>query len=471
LDPIYISLAAGLNSRHQVGKGQGKMTNNSLPKRVLITLFVLIVCLVGRAIPLPTVTAEVSSTIGPRSAGSIMALGLSPLIAGYVLVEFAALVVPAWRPLRTGGTASRAKLHRASLIAGVILTAVQGLFLVVAFEQLAGHRGGHAFRFLTVMTLVGASAILVVLARVVDQEGLGSGFSVVLLAELAGRNFVTLNNADHAVQAGVLPSSAFVTGAFLMVMLVAATLWLFSSSRLPMDESSPHPSLIGRPGCGIMPLWFAAAVLVFPARLPQAGVPFGPQSAGYAPSLLLLGISAALVYTYLFNQPGRIAKAWRSLSPSPPEGIPRLKPVLVESVLFIALAGFVDLWGLRLGRSYFPSATDIILATALLCDLAREWKTRDADETLTPVWEIHQVYAVAPAVRLLESAGIPAFGRGLRVRSLLQFFGPHVPIELLVPAEHAARARAFLEERWPKASEAGAQAASGATVAAQTRSE
>ena len=81
------------------------------------------------------------------------------------------------------------------------------------------------------------------------------------------------------------------------------------------------------------------------------------------------------------------------------------------------------------------------------------------------------MYAVAPAVRLLQSAGIPAFARGLRVRSLLLFFGPHVPIELLVPAEHAARARAFLEVRWPKASEAGAQAASGAAVATQTCSE
>jgi len=447
------------------------MTNDSLPKRVLITLVVLILCLVGRAIPLPTVTEEMAMKMGSRAAGSIMALGVNPLITGYLLVEFAALVVPAWRPLRTGGTTSRAKLHRASLIAGLILTAVQARFLAVGFEQFAGHSGGHAFRFLTVMTLLGASTALVVLARIADQEGLRSGFSVVLLAELGQRSFATLNRAHNAVQAEILPSSAILNGAFLMVVLVAATLWLFSSSRLPVDESSPHPSLIGRPGCGIMPLSFAAAVLAFPARLPQAGVPFGPQSAGYAPSLLLSALSAALVCAFLFNRPGRIAETWRSLSPSPPEGIPRLKPVLLESALFIALAVGVDVWGLRLGRSYFPSATEIILATALLCDLAREWKARDADETLTPVWEIHQVYAAAPAVRLLQSAGIRAFARGLRVRSLLQFFGPHVPIELLVPAEQAVRARAFLEARWPKPIEAGAPAASGAAEIVQPRSQ
>src|SRR5262249_6882531 len=155
--------------------------------------------------------------------------------------------------------------------------------------------------------------------------------------------------------------------------MVAATLWMFSSSRLPAEEASPHPSLIGRPGCGIMPLSFVAAVLALPDRLPQGQILFGPQSPGYAPALLLSGVSAALVCAYLFNRPARITEAWQRLSPNPPEGIPRLKPVLLESALFIALAVAVDVWGPRLD-GYFPTAAEIILATALLCDLAREWK-------------------------------------------------------------------------------------------------
>jgi hypothetical protein len=123
---------------------------------------------------------------------------------------------------------------------------------------------------------------------------------------------------------------------------------------------------------------------------------------------------------------------------------------MVESVLFIVLVVIVQAWLVqRVGRSFVPNALTVILVTGILSDLVREWRANEPRFHLTPIWEIHQVYAVAPALRLLEAGGFQAFAQGLRLRSLLQFFGPYVPVRILVPAAQAQAAYSLLQSRWP----------------------
>ena len=54
-------------------------------------------------------------------------------------------------------------------------------------------------------------------------------------------------------------------------------------------------------------------------------------------------------------------------------------------------------------------------------------------------------------MRMLEAERIHAFAKGARLRALLQFFGPYVPVQILVLAKDAQRAHALLQERWPRA--------------------
>ncbi|MBI3179823.1 MAG: hypothetical protein HYZ27_09195, partial [Deltaproteobacteria bacterium] len=63
---------------------------------------------------------------------------------------------------------------------------------------------------------------------------------------------------------------------------------------------------------------------------------------------------------------------------------------------------------------------------------------------LVPVWEIHQVYAMDPALTALAAAGIAAHARSAYHRTLLQFFGPLVPVLVLVPRAQADAAVAVL---------------------------
>jgi hypothetical protein len=280
---------------------------------------------------------------------------------------------------------------------------------------------------------------------------LGSGFSALILAGAILGISSPIGNAVTAVQLGAIPFSALFTEALGLATLVIITLFLFSPYCLP--NTAPDALMISRPACGVTPLTVVPQVLMLGALVSKQIQPgwatahkvFTNSSVSFFACVI-----GAFVFAFLFNRPDRIAAAWNAFSPNPPEGIPRLKAVMLESFLFIALAIAVQA-GLvsQLGGRRVPSAANVILATAVLCDLVREWRARRASAHLTPVWELHQTYAVVPAMRLLESQGLHPFARGLDLRSLFQFFGPYVPIQILVPAGEAQACHALLQDRWP----------------------
>jgi hypothetical protein len=424
-----------------------------LSKKVLVTLGVLVVYLGARHIPLPTVKPNLSLAAGTEASVGIMALGLSPLIIGYVLVELAALLVPAWRALRVGGPAGRAKLHRASLAVGMFVAFFQALVLAAWMDVMGvSQNPGLGFRLITVVTLLGATAVVVVMMRMVDREGLGSGFAVLLLAGLIPNVVGLFKYTGAALRAGSIDLSTPFGGVFFGAAVVGAALWTFSSYRILPSDPGHDTALIGRPACGLIPLATVPTVFAFLAKMRRST----PESSASLPATLVLSIAVAALLAFLFNRPDRVARAWKSLLPGMPGGIPRLKEVILESVLFVVLIVGLDIWAVRrFDYNYLLNPVTILLATGILCDLVREWLARQSQAGLSSVWEIHQSYAVAPTLLLLQGEGIPALAQGRRLHALLQFFGPYVPVQILVPAEHAPRAHALLQARWPVEGGAG----------------
>ena len=430
----------------------------SLIRKLLVTLVVLGCCIAAKWIPLPTVVPKPGPNQLAPEATSVMALGVNPLVSGYVLVELAALGVPAWRRLRVGGPEARAKLNRASILTGMVLTTGQSLVLCQQFKQLGFNTSaGLGFYLPTTLILLGAAAGLLTAAGIVDQEGLGGGFAMLLLSvhapalPTAWVNLCRLANASHAVP------EVLAIGAVDFAIPVLALLWMFGRWQLPAAGPMNHPSLLSRPACGVTPFGISVAlikmlVLVALAQISGGRPTFGESSPSYLPLLVLLSIAGALIFAFLFIQPEPVAAIWRSLSPNPPEGIPRLKSVLLECVLFIVAITMVHGWAVRMvGGAQLPGIVATLLVTGILFDLAREWRTRSACGSLVSIWEIHHPYAIPPAQRLLSTHGIQAFPKGEKLRSLLQFFGPYAPIHLMVPAHQAHRARALIESRWPVA--------------------
>jgi hypothetical protein len=77
-------------------------------------------------------------------------------------------------------------------------------------------------------------------------------------------------------------------------------------------------------------------------------------------------------------------------------------------------------------------------------DVADEVRFRGQNGALARVWPVHRLYLLPVMLKALETAGIPAFARARRNRTLWNFFAPWYPVDILVPVDRASRAEAIL---------------------------
>ncbi|MDF1563611.1 MAG: hypothetical protein P1V51_11240 [Deltaproteobacteria bacterium] len=325
---------------------------------------------------------------------SIVAVGLMPVISAHVIVECLAALVPGWDRLRTGGPAGRARLTRVVGWVSLATAALQAHGIALYLESLGGWElpypvvtePGWGFRLLVICTLTATTMLLWAGTWLVERHGLGNGFSV-----LIGWSVLWLLH-DFGVQAlelaraGVLP----LADPLIALGLAAFTGWLGWWGLETRRHALPATGLrVGRhplPNAGLTPLEEEAGRLM--AR-------------GTLASLLFFG--AYLAANVVGN---------------------------TTSMLHATLGSLL-----------------VMIAVLIARDLAGEWAFRRRHGAVARVWPLHRVYAVLPVLALLEGEGIPAYPRAFGHRVLLNFFGPYVPVELLVPTAEAERATQLLRSR------------------------
>jgi hypothetical protein len=165
---------------------------------------------------------------------------------------------------------------------------------------------------------------------------------------------------------------------------------------------------------------------------------------------MALAVSLSVGLGFLYNQPRRVAEVW--FGPDAREsqrGIARGRVVAAvgRGALFVLAFEALQLLSTTVNLPFVLSLVVVIAPTAIVLDLMGEWSFRRRHAQVVGAWPIHRVYAVAPALEALAKNGIPAYPRGLHHRTLLQFFGAYVPVELLVPGGDAERAERIVRER------------------------
>jgi hypothetical protein len=401
-------------------------------RRVAAALFLLVVVpQVAARILLPGLSywkVPFIFTSAMRGNLSIAAIGIGPAISAFLVVEVVALIVPPWRRLRRGGPRERALLVRASLILTALIAVVQSYFI---HQWLSSWRiemvesPGLGSKILLVSTLTAGSFLLLAAAWLNDRVGLGSGISL-LLAWEAGASLVDwILGVPLRLESGMDEPIGLFILAISGVAAVASTVWLFrrrdGGLRLPTS--------------GVIPLPEAAWLLMLPLSLGKLfnfAVPGFPLD--HKTDLLLTFVITALLgtlYARLFTR-GADEEARRVA----------LRRSLAWLMGLVALEAVPS--QLHLGTKIDPLV--LVVLTAVVLDLTEEWRARRREPTLVVVWPIHQTARVEPALAKLAAAGIRAHARGLHHRALLQFFGPYLPIDLMVPEERADEARALLDQ-------------------------
>jgi preprotein translocase subunit SecY len=288
----------------------GKATE--LKKRLWFTVAALVVFRIGAYIPVPGVDPHALAEIFAQNSGgiaglldvfsggsigrmSVLALSIMPYISASIIMQILTTVVPSLEALKKEGEAGRKKINQYTRYGTVVLAAFQAYGIAVGLESQTAsvgpvvHDPGMFFRFVTVVTLVGGTLLLMWLGEQITARGVGNGTSLIIFAGIVAALPSAMVQTLELGRTGAL--SALFIIALIVGVVVVVTVVVFMETaqrrivvqypkrqvgnRMYGGEASHLPLKINT--SGVIPPIFASSLLLFPATIASFQ---GPGSEG-----------------------------------------------------------------------------------------------------------------------------------------------------------------------------------------------
>ncbi len=271
-----------------------------LRKKILFTLFIILIYRLGNAVPVPYVDTAllesyfntVNNTIlglwntmsgGSFSMATIFALSIQPYINSSIIIQLLTIAIPALERLqKEGGEEGRKKLASITRYTTVGI----GLVMGIAYYTLMKNQGmltadgeGVWAAIVIIMTFMAGSALIMWMGEQITEFGVGNGISVILFASIVarfptsvGQMFTNVGNGSLAWWALIL----LLLGALVIIVLIV--LVNDAERRIPVQYSkrvvgrklyggqSTHlPMKVNM--SGVMPIIFAQTIASLPATV------------------------------------------------------------------------------------------------------------------------------------------------------------------------------------------------------------
>src|SRR5437764_8014853 len=273
-----------------------------LRRRLLFSAVALAVYRLGVAIPTPGIdTAALKSyfdqargllglvgvfTGGPLERFSIFSLGIMPYISASIILQLLTVVIPYLEKLSKEGELGRRKITQYTRYGTVLLSMVQSLFIARGLEtiQAPGAGGvvfepGWHFRIMTMITLTTGTAFIMWLGEQITERGIGNGISLIIFAGIVAGMPGAAGTVANFVRHGEWSIFRAVAMALLMVVVVAAIIYMeraqrriqvayakrMAGRRMYSGQSSHLPLKIHT--SGRIPPIFASSILLFPSTV------------------------------------------------------------------------------------------------------------------------------------------------------------------------------------------------------------
>jgi hypothetical protein len=423
--------------------------------RLAITLVLLALYHFGHRLTLPFVDPQAVAMLGVSASTSVLSLGYTPLLTGFLLVELFSVMTSPGRRLRQGGTAGRATLNRAALGTSLVIAAVQafsiGRYLEVITPPFGGSMlttdPGIGFLLITMGTLTAMTAAVFVLANVLSDFGIGNGFALLNLVDIVRIALSRLPLSGLDSPGNSAPSDSPVAAISLLLLLVLGGI-LLRQLRAAEDGFSPaFPQ-------GYLPAGWAVVALssfiLFPGlKALRSLFPMSPWIFDAAVVLILVPLFSWGAF-HLFSSRPRL----EANLPEPAEVLDRLADVLRRRLLpatLLLTAGTAIAVGLQ---GYQPNTLpwsligfgELVFFAALAFDLWDQFRFSRSHGALARLVQLDNVHFSYRLAARLDEEGIDALSRGHVVRSLYFFLGPLYKIDVLVPIEDLDEARGVLAE-------------------------
>jgi len=296
-----------------------------LQKKVLFTLAIIIAYRIGAAIPLPGINAEALKSIfagngllgfldmfsgGALNRMSLFSLGIMPYINASIIMSLlqGAHVIPYLDRLAKDGEQGRKKMTQITRYGTLILGLIQAFGLTMALTRMPV--GGMpivpnpttGWIFMTVITLVTGTVLIMWLGEQVSERGIGNGISLIIFAGIVERIPSAAAGVLKLVQAGEFSLFTVLVLLAIIAAVLTAVVWVTTGQRrIPVHYAK---RMVGRKmfggqtsflpikvdQSGVIAVIFSVSILSAPLTIAQ-----------FAPNWTIFGFPIAQKITTWFN--------------------------------------------------------------------------------------------------------------------------------------------------------------------------
>ena len=280
-----------------------------LRKKILYTLFILLIFRFGSCIPVPFIdtqlldayfqSAAVSGSMldylnmftgGGLSTATIFAMSITPYINASIILQLLTVAIPALeRMVKEGGEEGRKKIASWTRYLAVALGLLQGFayYAMLRGNALLSNTGALAAAAI-ILTFTAGTALIMWLGEHITQNGIGNGISIILFAGIVSRGPALFSTFINLFQGG---TSGIVSALLMIVIGLAIVVFIVFMSnaerRIPVQyakrvvgrkmyggQSTHLPIKVN--AAGVMPIIFASSILSLPQTIalfwqPEAG--------------------------------------------------------------------------------------------------------------------------------------------------------------------------------------------------------
>jgi len=274
-----------------------------LRRRILFTLFVLLIYRIGAFIPVPGVDTETLKAAGSSGEGlmgllntfsggalfnfSIFAIGITPYITASIIVQLLSMdVIPKFAEWAKQGEEGKKKSAQVTRYGTVILGLVQGLATAIGFNNLYGitivPNANFVDYLVIAIILTAGTAFLMWLGEQITEKGIGNGISIIIFAAIISGlpgHVRTIYETELATGAGFMNYFKVLLIALVVILMIVGVIFIQQGIRkIPVQyakrvvgrkmyggQSTHIPMKVN--GAGVIPVIFAISLLIFPITI------------------------------------------------------------------------------------------------------------------------------------------------------------------------------------------------------------
>ncbi|MBR3751177.1 MAG: preprotein translocase subunit SecY [Clostridia bacterium] len=270
-----------------------------LRKKVLYTLFMLLIFRLCCYIPTPFIDTSVANDLVSKNGllslldvingGSLanytfMAMGISPYINASIILQLLMVVIPKLQDMQKEGPEGRKKINKITRYSAIALALVQSIGICMSMEGviMESYRSMAWFCYIVIGVVLSAGTALAIwIGERITEKGIGNGISLLIFIGIVSRLPATAGQYIQAAQSNadmwwylilIIPFIALIVVAIVTVDLGERRIPVQYAKRVTGRKvyGGANTYMPIKPnGAGVLPMIFATAFMSFPGIIIQ----------------------------------------------------------------------------------------------------------------------------------------------------------------------------------------------------------